>query len=316
MPNCDGIYMAGEHSLADSDKDASICFGYTRQEIAAYIRTLKQKGRVVGVMTDLPEFRPLFSSASLGIACESYSDMFGGSECAPILRQESDVLVTRASAHGGGLRSVERAIDTLRTTTSSIMRFFEIFFSLRILQTAFVALSIVTGIGLMPQIFMVYAIFFMDCILLMWCCARKGTESNKSVASLHEKELSAFFSRKSLWISSLIVPVGMISILAILHYLGAISLGNCYGMIFVGMLLMGMTILLSTESSVRIGKKKMLALALLWIPVLLIVVPSACFPFVGNLTELGVWSIAGVATLPALLLLCLLSFFILKKERK
>ena len=316
MPNPNAIYTAGEHVLAVGGEHSGAFFGYTRQEIAAYIRALKQAGRVVGVMTDSSELRSLYALASLGIACESDSDAFSGSECAPILRQESDVLVTRASAHGGGLRSVERAIDTLRTTTFAIHRFFELFFSLRILQTAFVALSIVAGIGLMPQIFLVYAIFFMDCILLMWICNGKRQGNAESAAVRQEKDLSAFFSKKSLWLSSMITPIGLVSILTILYRTDVISLGNCYGMILLGMLLMGTMILLSTETNVRIGKKKMLALALLWIPVLLVLIPSACFSIIGNLTELGAWSIAGVAALPALLVLCLFSFFILKKEFK
>ena len=272
---------------------------------------------MVGVMTAEADCRPLLSCASVSVACETYSGAPEESECVPVLRRESDVLVPRASERGGGLGSIAYAIDVLRETSVRIKMFFACFFALRILQAAFIAFSLTVGIGAIPPVLLLYVTLIADCVLLAQTLQISNCTKKTGLASRVDlQNPSAFFRTKHLWLSSIIPALGLIPIVAILYHIGVLSLGNSYALIVLGMMFSEAALMLRGIRGKRLEKRSVIRLILLIMPVILLLVLSALIPAVGELTELGDWNWAGVATLSAIPALVLVSLLMAGKENR
>ncbi len=308
LPDAKKTVASEGYLLSDADKQSGVFFGYSKREIAEYIRTMKKKGRVVGVMTAEGDCRSLLSAASVSVACEIYSGAPEESECIPVLRREADALVARASQSGGGLGSVVYAIDVLRTTTLRVKQFFVRFFMLRMMQTAFVALSIMTGIGAMPPFSLVYVTLFGDCILLAQTLHKTDFVDRDLGVDL--QKTTAFFRSKRLWLSCVLPAVGLTAVIAILYHIDVLSLGNSYALLLLGMVLTEVLFLMRG----KLEKKSLLHMVLFLLPILVILLLSALIPTVGNLTELGAWNFAGAVVLPVIPLLGMISLLLTKQD--
>ena len=315
MPDAKKTFASDGRFLSDSDHSSEVFFGYSGREIAEYIRRLKKKGRVVGVMTAEADCRPLLSCASVSVACERYSGTPEESECVPVLRREADVLVARASERGGGLGSVAYAIDVLRATAVKVKTFFACFFALRILQTACLTLSLVSGMGAIPPFALVGVTLLADCLLLAQVLRASNCAEKAGFASFVDlQNPTAFFRSKRLWLSTTIPAAGLIPIIAILYHIEVLSLGNGYALILLGMFTTEILFILKGVRGGRLGKTGVIRLSLFVLPTILILLLSAMIPSVGALTELGGWSLAGIAILPAIPLLGIVSLLFAKKE--
>ncbi len=314
MPDAKKTFASDGDHLSESDRLSEVFFGYSNQEIAEYIRSLKKKGRVVGVMTAEADCRSLLSCASVSVACETYSGTPEESECVPVLRREADVLVSRASERGGGLGSIAYAIDVLRATSVKVKKFFACFFALRILQTAFFAFSLVSGIGAIPPFAVVFVTLLSDCVLLAQTLQMQpSSEKTGDLSVVDLQNPTAFFNSKHLWLSSVIPAAGLIPVIAILYHIGMLSTGNSYALILLAMLSLEVLVVLRGTRGGRLTKASVIRLVLFVLSMLSILLLAVLVPAFGALTEFGGWSLAGIAILPAIPLLGIVSLLFAKK---
>ena len=295
MPNAKIMRASREVALSSVSSEHRVFLGYSQRAVAEYIRELKKRGRTVGTVSCDITSRGALAESSIAIACESVSGDALESQCVPILRRDSDVLIAGASSAGGGLAAVKQAVSVLRETLNRAKYFFECLLSLRWMQAVFMVLSVFTGVGAIPAFAMIYSTFFADMFLLMQTlCAPMKVQTDDRPTRFHDGYFRGFFHSRRRWLIPSLPPIILMAVIAVLYRLSLLSAENCYALIFLSMLLMESLLLTVGEYCLTFSKKTVQGLLLLWIPALAVMILSVCFPAVARLTELGSWKLSSV----------------------
>ncbi len=285
MPRAKIVKASETAELSDASVDRGIFLGYTSKQVKEYILRLKKQGRTIGTVSCDVQDRNVLSAASVSIGCDVFSSEDGlESYCNPILQRDSDVLISRASQHGGGLSAVKQTVQAMQQCSMALSRFFENFFVLRFMQAFFMIFSVLMGMGSIPAYAILLAALPFD--LLLVSHAYDGTEFCRSSQDL-SYDPSPFLKGKNLWLTSVVPPAVFILLPGIFYQLGLLPLEFCYFATLVGVTLTETLLLILGKKCLRWNKKTVQGLLLLWIPILVLIVLSALVPAVSNVTELG-----------------------------
>jgi hypothetical protein len=141
--------------------------------------------------------------------------------------------------------------------------------TVRLLQTAFVAFSVIAGLGSLPIVGVVLSMIPSD-LAILWLVLRPQSPQVAPVR-FHDPYFKGYFSRAKHWLIPLLPPAALAVALAILNRLSLITAEGCYLCLLLTMLVME-SALLGFERDIRMSKRSRLILwLLLGLPVALTV---------------------------------------------
>ena len=267
------------HRVTDDER---VFVGYSDQQIAERIRMWRRKGRVIGAVSCDADDRLAMAAASVTVGCDWFNEE-NDARCNPILQRDADLLVAGASSLGGGLQAVKEAIFGLQQTAGSINRFVGRLFLLRVLQTVFMLLSVVLGMGYVPAYAVLYSSLFVDAFLLA-----QTLREEKAMPPQTRSMKNPFVMLKqgNVWPCVVILPVALTVIMRIFYGMELLSLEHCYLSIFISLMLTESLVLTLGDLRLKLYIRTWRDLLILWLPVIGVIALSAVLPQIVGITEL------------------------------
>ena len=222
------------------------------------------------------------AAASVTVGCDWFNEE-NDARCNPILQRDADLLVAGASSLGGGLQAVKEAILGLQQTAGSINRFVGRLFLLRVLQTVFMLLSVVLGMGYVPAYAVLYSSLFVDAFLLA-----QTLREEKAMPPQTRSMKNPFVMLKqgNVWPCVVILPVALTVIMRIFYGMELLSLEHCYLSIFISLMLVESLVLTLGDLRLKLRIRTWRDLLILWLPVIGVIALSAVLPQIVGITEL------------------------------
>lgn len=324
-----------EELLLNAYAEKRVYLGADPQAIAELIKTLRARGRCVGVLANRAEDLSLLHAADLSVATDSFAffaekleeglrtlvDAAGepqSEDCAVTVRRHADLLLHRASEEGGGLVALSAAVSSCRAGKLRVRLLLLLLvasqFS-RLLMTVFSSLS---GCGLLFASQMLFCGFFAEYFLTAWLLAlpispkRLLTTPPFAATRLDRKVLL-----RTAFLPAAVPTVCAFFYAVILRCFGVLEVEALVTFFFFVLLLVSITLFLRSlwrNGAPVFSKRSLTYLLALLLPPVFLAIPSAFWPALQNGTGLGAWHPATAAALVFVPPITLLSARLLQKS--
>lgn len=298
-----------------------VLIGYSRKDLERLLADLRNSGRRVALLCGGVKDLALLRHASLLMACDPTrydaknaeeaaleqlpnDGQENSARCAQVIRRRADLLIHRASAYGGGLFSVLRALSIGRGE-KLLMRWLlsELIFS-QLVTLTLTTLTVLFGIGLFGGVGILYAVGYADLIAtLSLLSVRIPQYMTRRSIPLNESAIKVLlFSKKESTVLPAVIGATITALYAaILTWCGVIDASAACTYLLVSMILTkAMGIFLPLSCGVENQSIKVLVgfALLLLLPVGMFIPFSVWFAPVGAVTGLGAWTLVTALSLP------------------
>ncbi len=314
-------------SLAEPVEKHTCFLGFSREEISAYITSLRKNGRTVAVFSNEMADRPLLSRASLQI-CAADSDpkhrLLGYLEpidasaggCAEVIRRDADLQTATVSEAGGGLAALISTFASSRGDLCRAKGYLRLAASLQLLRVSLCTLSLLTGSGILPAYaWLLLSLFFDLAVFLRVRNAKVSASALAAPIPMDEGWLRGFFKNLKRLRLPLIPAAFAWLLLLVGKWTELISPNEGYPFLYFFLLLTQLLLLLfdgeQQTELVFSTQRTVLLLCSFLIPSAAALLLSILFEPVDHILELGAWSLpSGIGLLLSILvsLLCCILF--------
>ncbi len=326
------LIFDGEHPVsAQNLEEARVLIGYPIKDLESLLQQMRRAGRRVALLCGGVGEWSLLKHASLLIACdptqydgknaeESALEQLpvdgkeNSARCAQVIRRRADLLIHRATAFGGGLSTMLRALSIGRATKLRMRWLLSGLAFSQALTLTVTLLAVLFGLGLPGGMQMLYAAGFAELVFAMAILTLRIPQYLlRKTPSLDADAVEALiFSRQSLVLLALIGALTVSLYAAILTWCGVIDAPCACTYLFCSLILGKVGQILSVPRDVMRQNRKLLLIlvSVFLLPVIILIPLSILFPTVASVAELGHWSLITVLSLPILPLVILLAKFL------
>ena len=309
--------------------------GFSAEEIATLVRTLRRSGRCVGVIGARADELPAMHAASVAIAAESIgqpswrSHKGGDAERLHTSRDRedtlpeasvlhhADLLICRACRTGGGLATLLEMLSSFRAHRVRIPAAVRFLCTSQLSCLFLTLLSLCFGVGLMSGAQILYIGTVSELLLTAAILSLPIPQARlRRVSALDEKTLLPILKSRGVWLSPLISGAFAVIFVWILGLFELISPSAQTACLFCSMILLQITAfgLSLVRYRLRQGIRTTLILsAAILLPLVPCILLSMLWPSVDAVLMMGGWRWMTLVALPVPSLILLISAIFLER---